>query len=100
MPSLELIPSDVFLDMDKIFNQEGSFSDVKFEIEGERPILCHKIMLRYGKMVSLPAYKTDSIRSQYFRKLFKSKKSEANDAKACKIVGGSLTSLDGRNFDK
>lgn len=47
MPPLELLPSDVFHDLEKIFNQEESFADVKFEIEGQAPILCHKVILRY-----------------------------------------------------
>lgn len=44
IPPLQLIPSDLFVDLDKIFNQDTTFSDVKILAE-DVVLKCHKAIL-------------------------------------------------------
>jgi len=62
-PSIELIPSDVFNDLNSIFDQEKSVWDVCFKVE-DKPIYCHKLIL--------------AIRSPYFQKVFENSKPNSN----------------------
>ena len=52
---LEVIPSDVFVDLEKLFNDPDSCCDVIFKLEGTK-LYCHKIVI--------------CLRSSYFRKMF------------------------------
>ena len=59
-PPIELTPSDVFHDFEKIFNTEKFNYDVIFKLKDQN-IFAHQVIL--------------SIRSNYFRKLFSKKNS-------------------------